>query len=189
MSQDRGPRINHHIRIRQVRVIDEDNKQLGIMEIRDALAMANERELDLVEIAPTASPPTCKLMDYGKYKFDQKKKGRGQKKTVQRRKEVKLRPKCDAHDLKESSRREMLTPQVRINGALAWGLGWGLESVAGSDYFWHWGDNGTFHCFAIGDPSKRSGLAVFTNSNFGPKLYQRIINHATGHDHPAFLWI
>ena len=47
-----------------------------------------------------ADPPTCKLMDYGKYKFDQKKKGRGQKKTVQRRKEVKLRPKCDAHDLK-----------------------------------------------------------------------------------------
>jgi CubicO group peptidase (beta-lactamase class C family) len=95
----------------------------------------------------------------------------------------------DAHDLKEASRREMLTPQVRINDALAWGLGWGLESAAGHNYFWHWGDNGTFHCFAIGDPVKRSGLVVFTNSNFGPKLYQRIINHATGHDHPAFLWI
>ena len=102
---------------------------------------------------------------------------------------VMRRPARDAHDLKESSRREMLTPQVRINGALAWGLGWGLESAEGRDYFWHWGDNGTFHCFAIGDPVRRSGLVVFTNSNFGPKLYQRIVNHATGHDHPAFLWV
>lgn len=95
----------------------------------------------------------------------------------------------DAHDLKETSRREMLTPQVRINPALAWGLGWGLETTDGRDYFWHWGDNGTFHCFALGDPVRRNGLAVFTNSNFGPKLYQRIVLHATGHDHPAFLWI
>lgn len=95
----------------------------------------------------------------------------------------------DAHDLRDATRREMLTPQVRLNRALSWGLGWGLESAAGRQYFWHWGDNGTFHCFAIGDPAKRNGLAVFTNSNFGPKLYQRIVNHATRHDHPAFLWV
>lgn len=99
------------------------------------------------------------------------------------------RPSRDAHDLKESSRREMLAPQVKINSALAWGLGWGLESAEGRDYFWHWGDNGTFHAFAIGDPARRTGLVVLTNSNFGPKVYQRIITHATGHDHPAFLWV
>lgn len=69
------------------------------MEVRDAVAIAEERELDLVEIAPTAEPPTCKLMDYGKYKYQQKKKGNNNKKTVQRQKEIKLRPKTDAHDL------------------------------------------------------------------------------------------
>ncbi len=99
------------------------------------------------------------------------------------------RPARDAHDLKEPSRREMLSPQVKINGALAWGLGWGLESEQGREYFWHWGDNGTFHSFVIGDAARRSGLVVLTNSNFGPKVYQRIIQHVTGHDHPAFLWI
>ena len=79
-------------------MIDEKGEQLGILSVAEALAIAEERELDLVEMAAMADPPTCKLMDYGKYKFDQKKKGRGQKKTVQRRKEVKLRPKCDEHD-------------------------------------------------------------------------------------------
>ncbi len=83
-----------------VRVIDEKGEQLGILTVAEALSIAEERELDLVEMAAMADPPTCKLMDYGKFKFDQKKKGRGQKKTVQRRKEVKLRPKCDAHDFK-----------------------------------------------------------------------------------------
>lgn len=68
------------------------------MEVSEALAIAEERGVDLVEMAATATPPTCKLMDYGKYKFDQKKKGRGQKKTVHRRKEIKLRPKCEEHD-------------------------------------------------------------------------------------------
>lgn len=95
----------------------------------------------------------------------------------------------DAHDLKESSRREMLTPRVRLNDALAWGLGWGLESAEGREYFWHWGDNGTFHSFVIGDPARRGGIVVLTNSNFGPKLYQRIITRYTAHDHPAFLWV
>ncbi len=71
---------------------------MGIVSVNDALALAEERGLDLVEMAAMADPPTCKLMDYGKYKFDQKKKGRGQRKTVQRRKEIKLRPKCEEHD-------------------------------------------------------------------------------------------
>ena len=82
----------------QVRVIDDEGNQLGILEVAEAVELAEERGLDLVEMAAMADPPTCKLMDYGKYKFDQKKKGRGQKKTVQRRKEIKLRPKCEEHD-------------------------------------------------------------------------------------------
>ena len=79
-------------------MISDDGEQLGIMAVNDALVLAEERGLDLVEMAATATPPTCKLMDFGKYKFDQKKKGRGQKRTVQRRKEIKLRPKCEEHD-------------------------------------------------------------------------------------------
>ena len=77
----------------------------------------------------------------------------------------------------------------RINSALAWGLGWGLESERGRPCFWHSGDNGTYHCFALGDPATGDAVVVFTNSNFGPKVYQRLINHATGRDHPAFLWV
>ncbi|HEX5706598.1 MAG TPA: serine hydrolase domain-containing protein [Pyrinomonadaceae bacterium] len=99
------------------------------------------------------------------------------------------RPRPDSLDLKDSTRREMLVPRVRINSALAWGLGWGLESEQGRQYFWHWGDGLTYHSFAIGDAARSSGLVVLTNSNFGPKVYQRVINQATGHDHPAFLWV
>ena len=71
---------------------------MGIMTVAGAITLAEERGLDLVEMAATADPPTCKLMDFGKFKFDQKKKGRGQKKPVHRRKEVKLRPKVEEHD-------------------------------------------------------------------------------------------
>lgn len=95
----KGPRIIDKPFVGKLRVIAEDGEQLGILEVRDAIAIAEERELDLVEIAPTADPPTCKLMDYGKYKYQQKKKGNNQRKAVQRQKEIKLRPKTDAHDL------------------------------------------------------------------------------------------
>jgi len=90
--------VIHRARPGQVRLIDDEGNQLGILEVAKAVELAEERGLDLVEMAAMADPPTCKLMDYGKYKFDQKKKGRGQKKTVQRRKEIKLRPKCEEHD-------------------------------------------------------------------------------------------
>ena len=76
----------------------DDGKQLGIMSVADALAIAEEKELDLVEIAPQADPPTCKLMDYGKFRYQQTRKTRHSKKSVQRRKEVKLRPKTETHD-------------------------------------------------------------------------------------------
>lgn len=95
----KGPRVIEYAYPGSIRVISDSGEQLGIMEIRDALALANERELDLVEIAPTATPPTCKLMDYGKYKYQQKKKSHSQKRNVQRQKEIKLRPKTEEHDL------------------------------------------------------------------------------------------
>ena len=79
-------------------MIDEKGEKLGIMDVAAALLIADERGLDLVEMAATAKPPTCKLMDYGKYKYEQKKKSHGQKKHVTRRKEIKLRPKTEEHD-------------------------------------------------------------------------------------------
>ena len=66
--------INEEIRDREVRVVDQNGEQLGIMPIRQALNLADERELDLVKIAPQAKPPVCKLMDYGKYRFEQSKR-------------------------------------------------------------------------------------------------------------------
>ena len=80
------------------RLIDEKGEQMGIMEISEALRIAGEREVDLVEIAPNSDPRTCKLMDFGKFKYHQTKKNRNQKKPVNKRKEVKLRPKVGEHD-------------------------------------------------------------------------------------------
>lgn len=94
----KGPRVIERPRPGVIRLIDEKGEQLGIKEIAEALMIADERGLDLVEMAATAKPPTCKLMDYGRYKFEQKKKSRGQKKHVARRKEIKLRPKTEEHD-------------------------------------------------------------------------------------------
>lgn len=93
-------RINHHIRAKQVRVIDEEGGQLGIMDPRDAVREAESRDLDLVEVAPTANPPVCRIMDYGKYRYEQKRRARDSRKnqhTVSV-KEIKYRPKIDKHD-------------------------------------------------------------------------------------------
>lgn len=98
------------------------------------------------------------------------------------------RPSRDALDLAEASRREMLTPQTKINNAISWGLGVGLESDAGRNMFWHWGDNGTFKAFMMGDPVKRSGVVVLTNAMNGHRVWQRIAAQATGSDHAAFLF-
>jgi translation initiation factor IF-3 len=94
-------RINSEIRATQVRVIDADGKQLGIMPVRDALDIATERMLDLVEVAPNANPPVCRLMDYGKYQFEKQKRERENRKAqkVIEIKEVRLRPKTDEHDI------------------------------------------------------------------------------------------
>ena len=93
-------RINEEIRAREVRVITNDGEALGIMSSRAALQAAVERHLDLVEIAPTAKPPVCKIMDYGKYRYEQQKRekeARKKQKTFDI-KEVKLRPGIEDHD-------------------------------------------------------------------------------------------
>lgn len=88
-----------------IRVIDDEGGQLGIMETSEALDLAAERELDLVELDPNSTPPTCKLMNYGKYKYNLRKRQKGSKKTVNKRKEVKLRPKVEEHDFQVKLRR------------------------------------------------------------------------------------
>jgi translation initiation factor IF-3 len=94
------PTINERIRFPKIRVIDSDGAQLGIMSPREALQIAEERELDLVLVSDKADPPVCRIMDYGKYKFEQEKKAREAKKkqhTVDV-KEVKMRYKIEEHD-------------------------------------------------------------------------------------------
>jgi translation initiation factor IF-3 len=93
-------RVNDRIRVPEVRLVGPNGEQVGIVRIEDALRLAQEADLDLVEVAPTARPPVCKLMDYGKFKYENAQKARetrrNQTNTVI--KEMKLRPKIDAHD-------------------------------------------------------------------------------------------
>ena len=98
--QKDGPRINEDIRVREVHLIDKDGANLGTIPIADALAKAAEADLDLVEISPNAVPPICKILDYGKYRFqEQKKQAEARKKQkVVEVKEIKLRPMIDDHD-------------------------------------------------------------------------------------------
>jgi translation initiation factor IF-3 len=88
------------IRVREVRLVAEDGEQLGIMPTRDALRIAQEKGLDLVEVAPTARPPVCRIMDYGKFKYEQSKREREahKKQKVVNVKEVKMRPNIEDHD-------------------------------------------------------------------------------------------
>jgi translation initiation factor IF-3 len=94
------PQINERIRFPEIRVIDSDGSQLGIITPAEALRVAEEKELDLVLVSETASPPVCRIMDYGKYKFEQEKKAREAKKKQHTAdiKEVKMRYKIDEHD-------------------------------------------------------------------------------------------
>jgi translation initiation factor IF-3 len=94
------PTINERIRFPKIRVIDSDGAQLGIMVPRDALRMAEEKELDLVLVSDKADPPVCRIMDYGKFKFEQEKKAREARKKQHTSdvKEVKMRYKIEDHD-------------------------------------------------------------------------------------------
>lgn len=93
-------RINDEIRIREVRVTGANGEQLGIMQTRDALKLAEDQHLDLVEVAPKARPPVCRIMDFGKYRYEQQKRDKEarKKQKVITIKEVKLRPNIEQHD-------------------------------------------------------------------------------------------
>jgi translation initiation factor IF-3 len=94
-------RVNHRIRVPEVRVIDANGEMLGVLATHDALRRAQEQGLDLVEVNPKAEPPVCKILDFGKYKYEEKKKAgeAKRKQTIVEIKEIKLRPKTDDHDL------------------------------------------------------------------------------------------
>ena len=99
----RGPqiRINHRIRVPEVRVVDADGSNLGVLSTEAALRRAQEVGLDLVEVNPKGTPPVCKILDFGKYKYEEKKRAREakRKQTIVEVKEIKLRPKTDDHDI------------------------------------------------------------------------------------------
>ena len=101
--RDRSPsvRINERIRVREIRVIDDDGAQLGIMSPQQALEVARSKGLDLVEVAPQAQPPVCRIINFGKWQYEQKKKQKEAKakQTFITVKEIKFRPGTDEHDL------------------------------------------------------------------------------------------
>lgn len=106
----KGLRINERIRAQKVRLIDHNNNQVGIVEKYEAMSMAREAGLDLVEVAPTSDPPVCRIMDYGKYIYQQKRKIRESHKKhnvhATTLKEIRLRPETDLHDV-----------QIKVNHA------------------------------------------------------------------------
>jgi translation initiation factor IF-3 len=100
-EREKRVRVNDQIRLPEIRVIDAEGKQLGVLQTQEALKMAEEQGLDLVEIAPTSRPPVCKIMDFGKFKYEQSKKARESRKKqhTTHLKEIKIRPKIEEHDL------------------------------------------------------------------------------------------
>ena len=96
-----GQRINEMIRVREVRLIDDEGNQKGLVPTIEALKLAKEKDLDLVEVSPNANPPVCKILDYGKYRFEQEKKLRDAKKNqkVLKLKEIRMQPKIGSGDL------------------------------------------------------------------------------------------
>jgi translation initiation factor IF-3 len=101
LADNKGLRINEQIRVREIRLIDDKGEQKGIVPIIEALKMARERDLDLVEVSPTANPPVCKILDFGKYRFEQEKRLRDSKKNqkVLKLKEIRMQPKIGPGDL------------------------------------------------------------------------------------------
>lgn len=100
VREDDGPRINGDIKAKQVRLIDADNENRGIVPLSQALDIAQEYGLDLIEISPQANPPVCKILDFGKYRYEQQKRkneAKKNQKTVEI-KELKLRPMIETHD-------------------------------------------------------------------------------------------
>ncbi len=99
-GKDEGPRVNDQIKAETVRLIDADGEMIGVTPLQDALKAAEDAELDLVEVSPNANPPVCKILNHGKYKYEQQKKAaeaRKKQKTIDV-KEIKLRPGIEEHD-------------------------------------------------------------------------------------------
>jgi translation initiation factor IF-3 len=115
---DKDLRINEQIRVREIRLITDEGEQQGIMPTVQALERAREQGLDLVEVAPQANPPVCKILDYGKFKFENEKKIRDTKKRQKllKLKEIRMQPKIDDHDLDFKSKhvREFLAEGNKV---------------------------------------------------------------------------
>ncbi|MDD2453051.1 MAG: translation initiation factor IF-3 [Aminobacteriaceae bacterium] len=99
-KEDGDPRVNREITSREILLIDENGVKMGIIPTAEGIHLAEERQLDLVEVAPQASPPVCRILDYGKYRYQLQKKEKDarKKQKVQTLKEMKMRPKIDEHD-------------------------------------------------------------------------------------------
>lgn len=114
--------INEQIREKEVRVISDENEQLGVMSIQDARALAEEKELDLILIAPNATPPVCRIMDYGKFRYEQTRRERDAKKKqkVVEVKEIRFSPNIDTNDLntKSNNARKFLEKGNRVKVTL-----------------------------------------------------------------------
>jgi CubicO group peptidase (beta-lactamase class C family) len=100
-----------------------------------------------------------------------------------------LAPGGGPGELSAAMRERMLSPHIRLNHALAWGLGWGIETMSGREYLWHWGDNGTIKNFVLVHVPSRSAVVVFTNAAQGMRLAEAIVNEASDSEHLAFDWI
>jgi len=115
-------RINDRIRVPQIRVIDDEGEQLGVLPTADGLRRAQEAGLDLVEVAPNAAPPVCRIMDFGKFKYEKSKKAKEAKKKqhIVHLKEIKLHPKTDDHDyhFKMEHARKFLLKGDRVKATL-----------------------------------------------------------------------
>jgi translation initiation factor IF-3 len=98
-DRDRGPRINEQIRISPIRLIGANGEQLGVVPTAQAMQMATEANLDLVEVAPQERPPVCRILDYGKFRYQQSRKTAKQKVHQQKIKEIRVRPKTGEHDV------------------------------------------------------------------------------------------
>jgi translation initiation factor IF-3 len=123
IAEQAEERVNEQIRIPRVRVIGDDGNNLGVMETRDALRLAQEKQLDLVEVAPGADPPVCRIMDYGKYLYSKKKRERSarmQQKQIEV-KEIRLHPKTGDHhfDIKVKNAREWLKKGMKVKVRIA----------------------------------------------------------------------
>jgi translation initiation factor IF-3 len=103
--RDRGPRKNHQIRVQEVRLIDENEDNQGVVSIQEAMSKANNAGKDLVEVAPKANPPVCKIMDYSKYLYEQEKKEKSNKQKRKPMKEFRFSPVIEEHDANNKASR------------------------------------------------------------------------------------